>query len=161
MKLPRLITRGRVKWAGLVLCVLLAVVLISSRWMYFSARTRSVTGVQWWASIGAGRFGVGESWPPSGFTAQLYQSSRFEIYGDPHLSLWFDWEHWRLRNGFKVRHFLLPLWMPLLLFAVPTVWLWRTDRAKPWQCAKCRYDLRGLAGGVCPECGEATKETPA
>ena len=42
----------------------------------------------------------------------------------------------------------------ILLIAVPTACVWCTDRrAKPWQCAKCRYDLRGLDGGVCPECG--------
>ena len=47
----------------------------------------------------------------------------------------------------------VPLWLPLLVIALPTMWLWFTDRAKPWQCPKCRYDLRGLDGGVCPECG--------
>ena len=54
----------------------------------------------------------------------------------------------------------LPLWLPLLLIAAPTGWLWYTDRrAKPWQCATCRYDLRGLnvrsesGPTVCPECG--------
>ena len=153
-RLRRLVTRRRAKWAGLVLCVLIGAVFVSARWMYVSARTRSIAGVQWWASIGAGRFGAGETRIPNGVTAQLYPSSRYAIYGDPRLNLWFDWEKWRLRNGLKVRHFLFPLWMPLLLFAVPTVWLWHTDRrAKPWQCPKCRYDLRGLDGGVCPECG--------
>ena len=52
----------------------------------------------------------------------------------------------------------LPLWLPLLLIAAPTAWLWRTDRrAKSWQCPKCRYDLRGLDGGVCPECGASVE----
>ena len=42
----------------------------------------------------------------------------------------------------------------ILLIAAPTACVWCTDRrAKPWQCPKCRYDLRGLDGGVCPECG--------
>ena len=51
----------------------------------------------------------------------------------------------------------IPLWMLLLLIAAPTAYLWYTDRrAKPWQCPKCRYDLRGLDGGVCPECGHET-----
>ena len=57
----------------------------------------------------------------------------------------------------------IPLWLPLLLIAAPTAWLWHTDRrAKPWQCATCRYDLRGLDGGgngVCPECGTPTERT--
>ena len=134
--------------------ILLGAVLISSQWMYVSARTRSIAGVQWWASIGAGRIGVGEVRLPNGVTAQASRSSRFEFYGDPRLDLWFDWEHWLVRNGFKVRHILLPLWVPLMLLSAPTAYLWRTDRrAKPWQCHRCRYDLRGIEGGVCPECG--------
>ena len=49
-----------------------------------------------------------------------------------------------------------------LLIALPTVSLWYTDRrAKPWQCPKCRYDLRGLDGGVCPECGHELKPSNA
>ena len=31
---------------------------------------------------------------------------------------------------------------------------------KPLPCTKCGYDLRGLRGGVCPECGTAVKPTP-
>ena len=46
----------------------------------------------------------------------------------------------------------------ILLIAVPTACLWRTDRrAKPWQCPKCRYDLRGLDGGVWRECGASVE----
>ncbi|MCH9058387.1 MAG: hypothetical protein IIB55_07150 [Planctomycetes bacterium] len=49
-----------------------------------------------------------------------------------------------------------------MLLAIPTAYLWHTDRrAKPWQCAKCRYDLRGLDGGVCPECGHELKPSNA
>ena len=58
----------------------------------------------------------------------------------------------------------IPLWIPLLLLAIPTAYLWRADRrAKPWQCPKCRYDLRGLDGGgngVCPECGTTREYEP-
>jgi hypothetical protein len=46
----------------------------------------------------------------------------------------------------------IPLWFGFL----PSIFLfWRgRGRAKPHECAKCRYDLRGLKGGmVCPECG--------
>ena len=64
-----------------------------------------------------------------------------------------DWG-WKWHSTQSLRFLAIPLWFPLLLIAAPTAWLWRTDRrAKPWQCAKCRYDLRGLEGGVCPECG--------
>ena len=62
---------------------------------------------------------------------------------------WFNW-----RGYAAIVPVEIPLWFPLLLIAVPTAYLWYTDhRAEPWQCPKCRYDLRGLDGGVCPECG--------
>ena len=49
--------------------------------------------------------------------------------------------------------------LEVLLIAAPAARLWRTDRrAMPWQCPKCGYDLRGLDGGVCPECGESIAE---
>mgnify|MGYP000845563241 CR=1 FL=1 len=30
---------------------------------------------------------------------------------------------------------------------------WDLERAFEGRCARCGYDLSGLAGGVCPECG--------
>jgi hypothetical protein len=53
----------------------------------------------------------------------------------------------------------LPLWIPFLLFAVPTALLWRRDhiatkRARIGRCPLCGYDRRGLAADAkCPECG--------
>lgn len=51
-------------------------------------------------------------------------------------------------------------WNPLI-FVVLLVWAIVARRR--WQpahaCAACGYDLRGAAGGVCPECGGA-RETP-
>ncbi len=56
--------------------------------------------------------------------------------------------------------FDLPLWIPFLLFAVPTMYLWWmylwwADRRciPPGHCRKCGYNLTGNVSGVCPECG--------
>jgi len=59
----------------------------------------------------------------------------------------------------------IPLWMPFLLFAIPTALLWRRDqiatkRARIGRCPCCGYDRRGLAAdSPCPECGTAPKPT--
>ena len=62
---------------------------------------------------------------------------------------------WADHGVWMERGIVIPLWMPLAL--VIGVQVWRGWRYKPWQCPKCRYDLRGLDGGVCPECGEALR----
>ncbi|MFA6046789.1 MAG: hypothetical protein WC718_17540 [Phycisphaerales bacterium] len=58
----------------------------------------------------------------------------------------------------------LPLWLPLLLAAVPAGLLWRTDlraarRVTKGHCKSCGYDRRGLSG-PCPECGTTPLNSP-
>lgn len=33
-------------------------------------------------------------------------------------------------------------------------------RVKPGHCGSCGYDMHGLAGGVCPECGSSAAAPP-
>ena len=48
---------------------------------------------------------------------------------------------------------IIPLWVLLLIAAIPTLVLWRLDRRpKPGHCP-CGYNLTGNVSGVCPECG--------
>ena len=151
MKLPRLITRRRLKWAGTAIGTLTAILCVfallfhtqvdyrrSSQPKRVVMTTQGVAvGFVWDSGMQMGSQGVGSWW-------------------------YIEWEdEWRLILRPRLaqvgpRHALIiPLLWPLLLIAAPTAWLWYTDRrTKPWQCAKCRYDLRGLDGGVCPECGE-------
>jgi hypothetical protein len=50
----------------------------------------------------------------------------------------------------------VPLWIPFLITAVPTVLLWWFGhrRIPPGHCQKCGYNLTGNVSGVCPECGQ-------
>jgi len=68
----------------------------------------------------------------------------------------------------------IPLWIPFALFAIPTALLWRSDhlatkRARIGRCPRCNYDLSGLSPAtttgdpaetaLCPECGESPSST--
>ena len=165
MKIPRLITRRRVKWVGLVAAMFVVMIYTGSIW--FEAFHERY-------------------WPGGGVRIRCYQGRvliQRAIYDDDNLV--FGPPSYSLQRRVPARvllRFLLanrqfpgppgtvitlktvviPLWLPLLLVVAPTAWLWYTDRrAKPWQCPKCRYDLRGLDGGVYPECGQSPTETPA
>ena len=163
MKLPRLITRRRLKWAGLgAISVLLAVSCVSLWHGLVLARLDRSNFT--WVQVMRGSVSVmwmrdDQGLPPR-FVVRHSTPERF------HIQAWFDWETIpdTSPNGRRLRLWYVeaPLWLPLLLIAAPTAYLWRTDRrAKPWQCPKCRYDLRGLDGGVCPECGHELKPSNA
>jgi hypothetical protein len=54
----------------------------------------------------------------------------------------------------------LPLWLPFVVVAIPTVFLFWRDRRRlypPGHCQTCGYNLTGNVSGVCPECGEPCK----
>lgn len=46
----------------------------------------------------------------------------------------------------------VPFWIPVVGMAGWVGWAWRR-RPREVGCARCGYDLAGLKGGVCPECG--------
>lgn len=55
----------------------------------------------------------------------------------------------------------LPLWIPLLLAAAPTVMYIRAGRRRrSGLCPACGYDLSGAPSATCPECGTALRPTP-
>lgn len=57
----------------------------------------------------------------------------------------------------------IPLWIPLVILMVPTVFLWLHRRARPkaGQCPNCRYNLTGNLSCRCPECGTNVTSTSA
>lgn len=72
---------------------------------------------------------------------------------------WIDWE---IDRGVSGSAFVgAPLWLVGVVGGLGwgVMW-WRARRGPAWACRRCGYDLRGITGGVCPECGgegEATK----
>ena len=56
---------------------------------------------------------------------------------------------------FDRTEFRIPLWLPFLLIALPTAFLWYRDRRRipAGHCRRCGYDLTKNESGRCPECG--------
>ena len=127
------------KWAGLVACVvILGAWLVSGRYAVWY--DTGETALSLWS--GALTISA-ESKPQSGFWVIILAH---EFYWTPELTLPTP------TMGFWL---LIPLWIPFLLLAIPTVILWRRDsRPPPGHCKNCGYDLTGNISGRCPECGE-------
>lgn len=56
----------------------------------------------------------------------------------------------------------IPLWIPFLLVAVATGYLFLHDRRliAPGHCQSCNYNLTGNLSGICPECGTLVRQRP-
>ncbi len=132
------------KWAGLVLCIVIFVVWVASIWAGIGytcsyggqPRTISVVrgGVYWFRSTQQKDTGV----------------VHFHAASFPHG--WLPDYHGGLGPGATIWY--MPLWCPLILVALPTAYLYNRDRRPPpGHCLKCSYDLTGNVSGVCPECG--------
>ena len=156
MKIPRLITRRRVKWVALVGSTLAALLFSMAMFVHAQGeywRESSAEGMGFMTDGGA----VTVYWGSGVFRGLEVPGVTWRIrwQRDHRIQRWFQ----RIDRGGGAGAFLvIPIWPFVLLIAAPTVYLWYTDRrAKPWQCPKCRYDLRGLEGGDCPECGRPTE----
>ncbi len=162
MTFPRLITRRRAKWVGVVAAITCVALFVATIWieptvwagdedfgLLLQARRGQVSG--------GFRFGDGDGREVPYAHARIKKSTPIEI------DVWFHFDKIRIESVLVTNttyFFAVPLWLPMIAIVIPTAYLWHTDRrAKPWQCAKCRYDLRGLDGGVCPECGGPSTES--
>ena len=161
-RLRRLVTRRRAKWAALLVSVVLLSVFIASSVGAIGYMWNTPT-ISRWGLLGWGMIGAGVAYDDGKYGGYESSGLYFETSQTTSASLqwWFEigisHQTATVTSPMRQHFIVIPLWFPLLLVAAPTAWLWYTDRrAKPWQCAKCRYDLRGLDGGVCPECGESS-----
>ena len=57
-------------------------------------------------------------------------------------------------SGEPYQVLVIPLGIPALVIAGPTLFFWRRSRRPPaGYCRKCGYNLTGLPEPRCPECG--------
>lgn len=72
---------------------------------------------------------------------------------------WSDNTQWGIQD--KQCLVTLGLWIPMLVIALPTAFLFWRERRRipPGHCERCRYSLTGNTSGVCPECGTAVKSS--
>lgn len=148
MKTRRKPRRSRriLKWVGAGICALLICLSwASAHWWLAWINENSTLALE--ISRGTGVLG----YDPIGQTAQTmppgwHFQSEYAKY-----RWWFRW-HWKSGGPSLI---VVPLWVPLLLLAVPTAVLFYRDRRRipPGHCRKCGYNLTGNASGVCPECG--------
>ncbi len=135
-------------WVIGVTSALLLALWVSSGWLH--ARWVGAQGHGF--SVGTGKLIVARGSPPPfpgwHFQASGWRSPRWEFWfvyfnlGPGRVTAW--WVH-------------IPLWAPLVLSTVPTVFLARSvkkNRQRPGACASCGYDRQGLTSTAeCPECG--------
>jgi len=146
------------KWAGLILSLLIVTAWIGSLFwaVYYTRRGSYVDGRHWrlcttcGLSFAGGCLShFGESGPKntSGVTG-------YWQFGPGYVGQQTWMPHFE--QAFFGFYLSVPLWIPLLLVVVPTVFLFRHERMYPGHCCqRCGYDLTGNTSGVCPECGQA------
>jgi hypothetical protein len=137
-------------------------VFVASRWRLFVAWPAKTCVI--YAALGFLRIEIDfpadwrgyemDAWPRAG------SWSLADIDMEPRLTWW----HWSaahstsaMRGTRRHRSYRVecPLWVPVLVTAIPTGLLWWRDRRPaPGRCPACGYDLAGLpAPAACPECG--------
>ena len=134
------------KWAGLIISILLAVTTLVTTFGYASL------------TLGSHLFEVSEG--AIGFLGNVKTDPAFQLGWLPSFGIIGLPVFTRspLYFGWNVR---LPFWIPFLVVSIPTYILWRRDRRKPEGCCQeCGYDLTGNVSGVCPECGSKTGGQP-
>ena len=157
MRLPR--CRTVMKWVGAGLCAAIFVAWFAGRW--FDAAVTHVAGTRYQsAMLGYGGLTVGGGLntaptgfdPPEGWSTYLYRRSA-DSFGWSWAPSWLTFSHSRERED--ILYF--PLYIPFVLLALPTAFLFHRDRrrvrwSREGRCVGCGYDLSGVRG-KCPECG--------
>jgi len=142
--------RRVLKWTGLVVCCLI-LVLFGVSLVRHVGYDRNRICFRLWPGCGMVRVCGDEPWrdPSAGWSSSAYTPYIRGLTAD----LYAYWPH-IFKDPPPLGGARVPLWIPFLLAAIPTVWLWRRDRRPPkGSCQACGYNLTGNTSRVCPECG--------
>ncbi len=129
------------KWTGLAVCVVMAGAWAASR--YWEACFYG-DKLSLWVCGGGVEVRLNK-WGATWFsgTWRIYPAGRDQLLIPYQYSNFSNW------------CVIIPLWIPLVLAAIPTVLAFMRDRRSiPGHCQHCGYDLTGNVSGRCPECGE-------
>ena len=152
MRAKRSKVRRFAEWAGLIFCAVLLVSYVPSLWWGLEWTNRTSTVIR---TAENGRFTI--IW----FTNAAPSSARFNrdpgwmLRGHKPSPSWRPYVVQSPASGLVV----VPFWLPFLVVAAPTLWLWLRDpRPRPGHCAICGYNLTGNVSGRCPECGQPARQ---
>ncbi len=153
--MARLGRKGRVvKWAGLILSLLIFCLWVAPlpSWERYHARSAETGVIAYCVTFDHGSLAF--------YYSEVNTSAGILFI------VFFPDDRWTpfFRQGGnahpgRVWTVVVPLWIPFLLVAVPTAFLFWRDRRRipPGHCRKCGYNLTGNVSGVCPECGAEVK----
>jgi hypothetical protein len=157
---PRI--RKTIKWGGAAVTVLLAGLLITSRWWNYDWSWGPLTAYSFSGSLGLNH----RSSPGAG------DSTYYGFSITPYLHRGIDWwsapicGDYTLMNGLHRStgwRLQVPTLLPFSMTFTVTMYCWLSEwfarrRARLNLCPKCNYDRAGIgAGAVCPECGDIPK----
>ncbi|MBN1489161.1 MAG: hypothetical protein JXA69_04520 [Phycisphaerae bacterium] len=163
--------RRVLKWAGMILSMLIAVVMCASAFVGLRANVFVQDAFALQITSSWGTVVLSSLWPASEIPSNLYVAW-LDAHGVSYLQqegwLWavdnlFHWPAYekilpnaQLQGPYGMTSIAVPYWILFLLVAIPTAVLWwRGRRCIPSDCCRqCGYNLTGNVSGVCPECGE-------
>ena len=153
---PRI--RRVAKWAGLIASIAIAGAFAASPWIELS-----------WGRYGEFNHAMLES-------GAICSDLNWSVRGSPMARNWHYGRRWRAHSPYwliqrvavenyvgEFEILVLPLWIPLVLVAIPTSLLWYRDRRRripPGHCSHCGYNLKGNVSGRCSECGRPIVASP-
>jgi len=147
--------RRILKWTGVVACVLILVA-----WGTTAHHCIHHSGRGWTAGLSEGVLIL--TVPADHFIPHICtKRPDFSVEVLEREWLCQTWPSFSYETNPVRRTVLIPLWLPFLIVALPTAFLFYRDRKRIPQghCSTCGYNLTGAEHERCPECGAACDST--